>query len=279
MKFNSFNDAYLNLFEELKRNHLVEVNHRTNTRIKLLEGAYSFTLTLDGKLPVPGNRKYFPHIAGAEAAFQFMGTKNPEFILKKAPKLWSKFVEDGELKAAYGYRWRHAFDRDQLQLAIESLRNDPTTRQVYISSWDPRSDGLGDGVQPKNIPCPVGFTISRFNDDLHSTVLIRSSDIFVGLPYDVMSYSFTLSAIGKEIDPNVDLKTITFTLAHAHLYEPHWEYTEEMEFYPSYRVEPSIPSYSVSDILKDPEAYLQGIKEECKEVEQNPYNPLPVVIE
>jgi len=289
-------EAYRGLLTELLNHGVEEVNARTSTKIKMLQGAHSFKLDLlDGRLPVPGNRRYYPHIAAAEVAWQFMGTKDPAFIVGKAPKLWSKFIEDGELKTAYGYRWRKAFGRDQLELVMAELRTNPTNRQLYVSSWDPSSDGLG-GPQPKNIPCPVGFAVSRFRDDLHMTVLVRSSDVFVGLPYDVMGYALTLDAIAASVGCRP--ASLHFTLAHPHLYEPHWLATRaclgetitgyerskdrQVEGASSSWVtgcEPDLPGWTVEQVLRDPDGYVEIVKTLAKRVGSNSWDPRPEVIE
>ena len=88
MQAKSFHEAYRGLLSELMNHSVTEVNERTKTEIKMLQGAHSFKLDLsDGRLPVVGNRRYYPHVAAAETAWQFMGTKDPTFILGKAPKL------------------------------------------------------------------------------------------------------------------------------------------------------------------------------------------------
>ncbi len=218
-------EAYKGLLTELYHGDAWETNARTGVGIYLLHGGTSFKLDVSsGKLPLAGNRAYYPRVAAAEVAWQMLGTKDPEFIMKHAPKMWGKFIEDGELKTAYGYRWRKHFGRDQLGLAIEELRGNPTNRQLFISAWDPGSDGLG-GPQPKNIPCPVGFTVSRFEDELHMTVLIRSSDVVVGLPYDVMAYALTLDAIAASTGTRPS--SLTVTLAHPHYYAPHAQLVED----------------------------------------------------
>lgn len=315
MQAKSFHEVYRGLLSELMNHGVTEVNERTKTEIKMLQGAHSFKLDLsDGRLPVAGNRRYYPHVAAAETAWQFMGTKDPEFILGKAPKLWSKFLEtettrlggrdaddDDEvverqvLKTAYGYRWRHAFGRDQLALAVHELKTNPTNRQLFISAWDPRSDGLG-GPQPKNIPCPVGFTVSRFGNDLHMAVFIRSSDVFVGLPYDVMGYALTADAIAATT--GLRPKSLHFTLAHAHLYEPHWnatracltagwkpgEWREAQEFAKASTtwakdVQPSLPAWDIQAILDNPEGYVSIVKALAGRTSQNSWDPMPDVIE
>lgn len=310
-----FHEAYRGLLSELVNHGVTEVNERTKTEIKMLQGARSFKLDLsDGRLPVAGNRRYYPHVAAAETAWQFMGTKDPTFILGKAPKLWSKFLEtettrlggrdaddDDEvverqvLKTAYGYRWRHAFGRDQLALAVHELKTNPTNRQLFISAWDPRSDGLG-GPQPKNIPCPVGFTVSRFGNDLHMAVFIRSSDVFVGLPYDVMGYALTADAIAATV--GLRPKSLHFTLAHAHLYKPHWnatracltanwgvdEWREAKEFEKASTawakdVQPNLPGWDIQAILDNPDGYVSIVKALASRTNQNSWDPMPDVIE
>lgn len=310
----SFHEVYYGLLSSLVNRGVTETNARTKTQILMLQGAFSFKLDLsDGKLPVAGNRRYFPHVAAAEAAWQFMGTKDPTFILKHAPKLWSKFLEeepfdldDGThkgyeqngkrmvLKTAYGWRWREAFGRDQIGLACKELVDNPTNRQLWIQAWDPRSDGLG-GPQPKNIPCPLGFSVSRYDNDLHMSVFVRSSDVFVGLPYDVMCYGLTLDALAATVGCRP--ATMHFTLAHPHLYEPHWNMatacikgTEGMSWRDrkdlegsstswARDVQPNLPGWNIAMIEEQPDAYVDVVKQLARRTHQNTWNPLPEVIE
>lgn len=296
MHTKSFHEAYRGLLSELMNQGVTEENARTKTKIKMLQGAHSFKLGLtNGRLPIAGNRRYYPHIAAAETAWQLMGTKDPTFIVGKAPKLWSKFVEDGELKTAYGFRWREAFGRDQIALACNELMNNPTNRQLFISAWDPSSDGLG-GEQPKNIPCPVGFTVSRFRDDLHMSVFIRSSDVFVGLPYDVMCYSLTADAIAATV--GIRPASLHVTLAHPHLYEPHWkatkacltgdwsasEWREAKEFEKASTTwasdaSPNLPGWNIAMIEEQPDAYIDVIKQLARRTRQSSWDPMPELIE
>lgn len=292
---------YRRLLAELMDRGVEETNARTGVKIKLLQGGQSFRLDMtNGLLPVPGNRRYFPRVAAAEVAWQLMGTQDPTFIVDKAPRLWEKFIEDGKLKTAYGWRWRHAFGRDQLELLVRALRDDPTNRQLYVSAWDPGSDGLG-GPQPKNVPCPVGFSVSRFGDDLHMSVFLRSSDVFVGLPYDVMGYALTLDAIAASVGCRP--ATLHFTLAHAHLYEPHWpavkaclgklgssdwydleragtkaDYQKASERWPS-DCEPNLPGWTIDQVLADPDGYCATVGRLAKRVSSLAWDPCPVVVE
>ncbi|UTC27996.1 thymidylate synthase [Stenotrophomonas phage A1432] len=272
----------------------VEHNERTGKRIAVCRGGTAFRVDLSaGLLPTIGFRKTFPKSAAAEVAWYIQGSQNAEFITKYAP-LWDKFVEDisyydqGEnglvrrsfrgVQAAYGYRWRNHFDRDQLELAIDALRQDPTDRRVYVSAWDPAIDGLGAEGQ-KNVPCPTSFTFSVQDGELHSSLFLRSSDLFVGLPYDVMGHALLMDAVAHElgIKPGV----MHVTLAHAHLYDVHWDMAREMLRQRQEPVVPALqlPGWKLSQIEQHPDDYVIRYAEEAKQFTWPVYNPKPEVVE
>ncbi len=280
MRPSTMSVAYRHLLSELYNNGSKETNARTGVGITMLAGGHSFKLGLSGgRLPVAGNRWYWPRVAAAETAWQFMGTQDPEWILKKAPKIWRDFVEEGMLKTAYGYRWRRHFGRDQLMLAMGELRDNPTNRQIYISAWDPATDGLG-GPQPRNVPCPVGFSLTRVGDHLHCSVFIRSSDVFVGLPYDVMGYALTVDAVAASI--NCVPGSLHVTLAHPHYYDPHAQNVKDCVAGPrdlwTKNVEPSLPGWTVEMILDDPDGYVDHVSRLCIRVDHSDWDPTPELV-
>lgn len=258
MRTTSFHRAYHGLLHELQEAG-EEVNGRTGVRIKRLGGAHSFKLDLGhGRLPMPGNRRIYPRVAAVETAWEMLGTQDPAFVLDRAPKIWQDFVEDGEIECAYGYRWRNHFGRDQIYMAIQALTGDPSNRQVYVSAWDPSSDGLGAPDQPKNVPCPVGFSLTRTDDMMHLSVFIRSSDVFVGLPYDVMGYALKLDALAASCECTPG--TLHVTLAHPHVYEPHFEMLDE-SLVRAWKIDkPYLPGWTVKQIEDNPADYVKVVK-------------------
>jgi thymidylate synthase len=161
------------------------------------------------------------------------------------------------------------------------LENNPTNRQLFVSAWNPALDGLG-GPQPKNIPCPIGFSVSRSKDDIHMSVFVRSSDVFVGLPYDVMGYALTLDAIAASVGCRPS--TLHFTLAHPHYYEPHFQMVEDCVGHEGSRtewtshVQPTLPGWTVSMILNDPDGYVDTMKRLANRAAKSTWNPKPMVI-
>lgn len=259
----------------------IEINKRTGEEIKVNPGALFFQLNLSSReLPIPFNRQYKPHIAASEHAWMLMGTRKISW-LQKHTKIWNKFSEDGKLTSAYGYRWRESFGRDQLAMAIEALKKDNSDRQVVLNSWHPGEDGLGE-KNHKNVPCPTQIVINIVNKRLHVTVLMRSSDLAVGLPYDVMTYALFLDAMATEC--RVENGYLSFCLAHAHLYTKHernlgfkhWAPLGKKDDIPCW-----LPGWNVSTILANPDGYMEKVKEASKiwRYSIHPWNPTMEVFE
>lgn len=256
-----------------------ELNARTQTRVNVIAGGVSLKLDLsDGVLPCTSLRRTFPRSAAAEVAWFLQGTQNVEFIRKYAP-LWDKFTEaDGQtIAAAYGYRWRRHFGRDQLAAAIAALQMDPSDRRVNISAWDPATDGLG-GSGQKNVPCPTNFTLSLVGGRLHSALFLRSSDLFVGLPYDVMGHAILMSVVAASLGRQA-LGTMHVTLAHAHLYEAHWDMTVDGLKNLGLPPAPCLPTWNIDSVCANPDAFVHAAQAEASRYEWPIYNPKPHVVE
>lgn len=299
-----FFDSYGTVMAWVYSQGTVEVNERTGVRVKVGRGGTSFRVDLSaGFLPTIGLRKTFPKSAAAEVAWYLQGTQDATFIRKHAP-LWDKFVENIEVnlqdfyllpcprdaikhddvntpyfegvKAAYGYRWRAHFGRDQIAQAVETLKADSSDRRCYISAWDPAEDGLGAQGQ-KNVPCPAAFTFSVLDGELHSSFFIRSSDVFVGLPYDVMGHALLMDAVAATLKLKPGIMHVT--LAHAHLYESHWDMAAECLKQEPVVPELQLPGWTLAQIEQHPDDYVNRIAQEAKQFTWPTYNPRPEVIE
>ncbi|UYA99043.1 thymidylate synthase [Xanthomonas phage vB_Xar_IVIA-DoCa10] len=271
----------------------IEANERTGTRVRVGRGGVAFRVDLsDGLLPTIGFRKTFPKSAAAEVAWYVLGSQDAAFITKYAP-LWDKFVEAISypvyeddvfigrssfkgVKSAYGYRWRRHFGRDQIRLAVEALRKDPSDRRVYVSAWDPAEDGLGEQGQ-KNVPCPTSFTFSITGGELHSSLFLRSSDLFVGLPYDVMGHALLMDAVAHELGIRPGVMHVS--LAHAHLYDAHWDMAGQMLHQDPVLPKLQLPGWKLSQIEQHPDDYVVRYAEEAKQLTWPAFSPKPEVIE
>lgn len=275
----TFQAQYLHLLYELLRAP-EETNARTGEVVRVGR-PQSFTIDLsDGLLPVCGVRKLYPKTAAAETAWYLMGTQDVTWLRNHA-KIWDKFTEaDGvTVAASYGYRWRRHFGRDQLAEALASLRKDPSNRRVFVSAWDPGKDGLVELSKQKNVPCPVGFTLSISRGALDSTILMRSSDVFVGLPYDVCGHAMLMDIISATL--GTKLGRMQFSLAHPHLYEKHADMAARSltEASSRHQYGPSMPGWDMVRVVGEPDAFVDlwdyKSKNECTWPE---YAPKPELI-
>ncbi len=270
-------DVYPHIVRHVLDSEFSETNQRTGHEIKMLPYPVGFPVDLRSRrIPAPGNRRVWPATAAAETAWYLSGQQDVSWLRKHCP-IWDKFVEeDGKtIKAAYGYRWREHFGRDQIQMAIDALRDDPTNRQVYVSAWDPSEDGLGTRGK-KNVPCPVGFTFSLVQGALNSAILIRSSDVFVGLPYDAMGHALLMDAMAESVGAH-GLGWMHITLAHPHIYDSHYEMARK-SLERMWAEKPAMPGWSVEQIMADPDGYVARVKELSGEVRPHPFSVKPEVI-
>lgn len=249
-----FSSDYVELVRDCIDEGTSQVNARTGVGIRSLVHKSLSHECLYG-LPLTGIRNIYPHIAAAEFAWTLMGTEDASWI-QRHTSIWDKFTRDGKVPDAYGYRRRKAFGRDQLAGAIDTLTKDPTSRQVYVSAWDPACDGLN-ADNPGLPPCPVGFSLQVVKPFLHCTVHMRSSDIAVGPGYDTALYALLVDAIATDLKLARGLPTIQ--LDHAHIYEKH--VPEMTRLFPPVIARPMpFPRWGVAAIDQDPDGYVAAVK-------------------
>jgi thymidylate synthase len=120
-----------------------------------------------------------------------------------------QFSDDGEiLNGAYGPRLK-----PQWPYITDILQN-PDTRQAVTIIW------TASPTQSKDIPCTISLQWLVREERLHCTINMRSSDAWLGLPYDFFTFSQLTNALASEL--GFEVGSITMNLASSHLYETHW---------------------------------------------------------
>ena len=109
--------------------------------------------------------------------------------------------EEGELGPVYGFQWRHFGAKygkdklegvDQLQNVIDLIKNDPTSRRIILSAWNPVD--LDKMALP---PCHVMIQFYVDKEYLDAQMYQRSGDMFLGVPFNIASYSILMHIIGS----------------------------------------------------------------------------------
>ncbi|GEM01443.1 thymidylate synthase [Halolactibacillus halophilus] len=132
----------------------------------------------------------------------------------------------GDLGPVYGKQWRHwqtsrGETIDQLKDVIESLKTNPDSRRHIVTAWNPED-------VPSNMalpPCHALFQFYVANGKLSCQLYQRSADIFLGVPFNIASYSLLVHLIANEV--GLEVGEFIHTLGDAHIYQNHLTQVEE----------------------------------------------------
>lgn len=129
--------------------------------------------------------------AFAELIWILAGSNDAKVINYWNPVLPKFSGNNSAYHGAYGFRIRHNFGFDQLERAYLTLKNNPDSRQTVILIWDPRIDYPDEFGKPVNddIPCNICSLLKVRDNKLEWTQIMRSNDIYLGLPYNLIQFT------------------------------------------------------------------------------------------
>lgn len=150
---------------------------------------------------------------------EYQGETLDEFVEKI--KNDNEFAQKhGDLGPVYGKQWRNfgigEYGVDQLMNVIEQIKNNPTSRRLIVCAWNP--------LEVDKMALPPCHSLFQFyvNDGKLSCMLYqRSADIFLGVPFNIASYSLLTMMVAKVC--NLKLGEFVHTLGDAHIYSNHFE--------------------------------------------------------
>lgn len=211
---------YLDLLEHVMKNG-VPKKDRTGTGTISVFG-YQMRFNLEEGFPVLTTKKLHLRSIIHELLWFLRGETNIQYLHDNNVSIWDEWADEkGELGPVYGYQWRSwpANDGstiDQISQVIEMLRTNPDSRRIIVSAWN-----VGDLGKMALPPCHLLFQFYVANGKLSCQLYQRSCDIFLGVPFNIASYSLLLAMIAQV----TGLKAHEFihTLGDAHIYLNHTE--------------------------------------------------------
>ncbi|MEI7579986.1 MAG: thymidylate synthase [bacterium] len=219
-----FDKVYQNLLKDILDNGIEDVNARSQYTCKAIPGAH-FNLDLQKSgFPLLTLRKLPLKIFVAEQIWFLMGNNDPAW-LRPFTKIWDSFIEEDGKVTSYGYRWRKHFGRDQLGELIKHLKEKPTSRHGVVIAWDPTSDGLT-GKPRKNVPCLFAFTVNIIGNKVCLHNVVRSQDVFLGMPHDVPGFALLQMIIAQEL--GLEPGTYSHSISNAHFYADQYDAAREL---------------------------------------------------
>jgi thymidylate synthase len=150
------------------------------------------------------------------------GDTNIKYLQDNKVTIWDEWAdENGDLGPIYGKQWRAwgASDGrqiDQISQLISQIKNDPDSRRIIVSAWN-----VGELEQMALAPCHAFFQFYVSGDKLSCQLYQRSCDVFLGLPFNIASYSLLVHMIAQQCD--LDVGDFVWTGGDTHLYSNHME--------------------------------------------------------
>ena len=196
--------------------------------------------------------------------------KSPEYQGEDLKEFAAKVKESkafadkwGNLGPVYGKQWRDFGGVDQLENLINDLKNNPGSRRLIISAWNPPL--IKEMALP---PCHAFMQFYVNNGELSCQLYQRSADIFLGVPFNIASYSLFTMMLAQVC--NLKPKWFVHTLGDAHIYSNHLEQiklqlSREPKALPIMKINPNVKSiydfkYEDFELVGyDPHPLIKGV--------------------
>ena len=120
----------------------------------------------------------------------------------------------GNLGPVYGHQWRNFNGVDQLKNVINEIKNNPDSRRLIVSSWNPVD--IPFMALP---PCHSFYQFYVADGKLSLQLYQRSGDVFLGVPFNIASYSLLLMMVAKVC--HLECGTFVHTIGDTHIYSNH----------------------------------------------------------
>jgi len=183
----------------------------------------SLKIPLDKGFPMITTRKMYPAGVIGELAGFVRGAEDLATYEKYGCNYWGDnaanwVANEGKPRAewqigkSYGSLWRDFHGVDQLKAVMSALQYNPDSRRMVVSAWDP-------SVEACLPSCHLLFQLYVRRDELHCMVMMRSVDLCVGLPSDIVLYALLVNLLAKDF--GLMPKSLTFFFGNTHVYANH----------------------------------------------------------
>ena len=252
--------AYLDLLRDVMENG-VDKGDRTGTGTRSVFGR-QLRFDLDparapeegGGFPLLTTKKVHTKSILHELLWFVAGDTNNNTLRERGVTIWDEWAdEDGDLGPVYGAQWRRwraapprgsdstePVEIDQLAHLVDEIRANPSSRRLLLSAWN-----VGELEAMKLPPCHMFFQFNVQEEKLHCAMNMRSCDVFLGLPFNIASYSLLTMMVAQVTD--LIPGELILTLGDTHIYTNHFEQVREQLT----REPRPLPTMTVNPAVKD----------------------------
>jgi thymidylate synthase len=215
---------YLDLMRNVRDNG-IRKEDRTGTGT-LSKFGHQMRFDLGEGFPVVTTKKLHLRSIIYELLWFLRGDSNIQYLKDNGVSIWDEWAdESGDLGPVYGVQWRSwptpdGGHIDQIAQIIEQIKTNPDSRRIMLSAWNVAE--IENMALP---PCHCLFQFWVAEGKLSCQLYQRSCDIFLGVPFNIASYSLLTHMLAQQCDLNVG--DFVWTGGDCHLYLNHLEQADE----------------------------------------------------
>ena len=225
--------AYLDLLTDIMERG-VDRGDRTGTGTRSVFGRQLRFNLNDGFPVLTTKRVHFKSVVN-ELIWFLSGDTNTRWLRENGVSIWDEWAtEEGELGPLYGAQW-HAWPTkdggtiNQIDYVVDCLRHRPESRRILFHAWNveylpDETASPQDNVRAGKMalpPCHLLYQFYVAGGQLSAQLYIRSSDVFLGLPFTIASVALLVHMLAQQCQLGVG--DVVITLGDAHLYSNHHE--------------------------------------------------------
>ena len=212
--------TYLDLLQHVMENG-TKKEDRTGTGTVSIFG-HQMRFDLSQGFPLVTTKKTHLKSIIVELLWFLRGETNVRWLQENGVTIWNEWAkDDGELGPVYGYQWRNwpkpdGTHVDQIAEVVKTLKTNPDSRRIIVSAWN-----VGYIEQMALPPCHAFFQFYVADGKLSCQLYQRSADLFLGVPFNIASYSLLVLMLAQVCD--LEPGEFIWTGGDCHIYNNHFE--------------------------------------------------------
>lgn len=226
---------YLDLLKDVLDNG-TERQDRTGTGVISKFGT-QLRFDLNKGFPIITTKKIHMKSVIYELLWEISGNTNVKYLQDHGVRIWNEWADDnGDLGPVYGAQWRNFNGQhiDQLKNAVDMIKNNPMSRRIIVSAWNPvvlpdeNEKDFNKNVSEGKMslaPCHCFYQFYVNDNKLSCQVYQRSVDCFLGMPFDISSYSLLIMMTAQVC--NLEPGELIYIFGDTHIYKNHIEQVKE----------------------------------------------------
>lgn len=209
--------------------HGAQKHDRTGTGTMSVFG-HQMRFDLSEGFPMVTTKKLHLKSIVHELLWFLKGDTNIKYLQENGVRIWNEWADaHGDLGPVYGHQWRNwnNEDIDQIKAIVQTLKNNPDSRRMLVSAWNPSvmpdtskpfADNVANGKAALP-PCHAFFQFYVANGKLSCQLYQRSADIFLGVPFNIASYALLTMMMAQVC--GYEAGDFIHTFGDAHIYTNH----------------------------------------------------------